>query len=44
MLRIISAAIGWLCVAGGLLELLRPEHSGMPVLIIGLLVVASLFL
>jgi hypothetical protein len=43
MLRVVIGAIGALCAIAGLLLLLAPPHGGLPLLIIGVLVVLSLF-
>lgn len=43
MLRAFVAAIGWLLALAGVLMLLAPAHSGLPLLIVGGLVVLSLF-
>lgn len=42
MLRIVIGAIGALCAIAGILLLVMPTHSGLPLLIVGGLVVLSL--
>ena len=42
MLRAIIAVIGVLCAIGGLLLLISPSHSGLPLVIAGSLVIVSL--
>jgi hypothetical protein len=43
MLRTVIAIIGGLCAIAGILLLVTPSHSGLPLLIIGILIVLSLF-
>ena len=43
MLRAFVAAIGWLLVLAGVLMLFSPDRSGLPLVIVGVLVVLSLF-
>ena len=43
MLRVVIGAIGALCAIAGILLLVTPPHSGLPLLIVGGLVVLSLF-
>jgi hypothetical protein len=43
MLKIAIGAIGGLCVIAGLLWLVSPSHGGLFLIIVGLLIVASLF-